>query len=479
MTLLRWLMLVLFLAGVPAMAFAQGRGGPADEATRRERSHRLIGGASGDAEAAMAERLGKVRALRDARKLAEDILKNPDRYKVGAELDRLKKKFAEQGKIPDLNNPDLKDPELQALVRKALEQHKQGLSNPSLQLDERQLEGIRDLLPGPLPNTTPGQLGGPTPAAPPTPPSGESPQQPPVTPQGESGSGTIPLPGQPQAHGGGGPQPIPNPPAAPTPEAMTNQAGSKFAEQLAKLGTRLKGMDATLRDSPALNQAIQALARYRGGDESDFWEDMGRRFEGMESWLPKRSLEVSAERASGLADRVAASLPKMNWRRRGDLESWNRPSLPRMSRPTIAGPQESWFWMLAAFVAVVFAVAAWRVRGWSRPAGADHLQGWKLGPWPVDPTKVRTREDLVRAFEYLVLLNLGPSACSRHHRDLAQGLGGMDTTLHGLSPRRRAAQELADLYEQARYAPPSDPWPETSVAAARHDLNFLAGVKAA
>ena len=77
----------------------------------------------------------------------------------------------------------------------------------------------------------------------------------------------------------------------------------------------------------------------------------------------------------------------------------------------------------------MFAVAAWRVRRGSRPSAAQPLQGWKLGPWPVDPQRIRTREELVRAFEYLALLSLGPDARNRHHRDLAQRLGSTEAAL--------------------------------------------------
>jgi hypothetical protein len=478
MTTLRWLILLLIVAGASGEAAAQFPGDRGDEADKRERSHRLIDGTNPDAEAALAERLGKVRALRDARKLAEEILKHPERYNLGKDLDRLQKQFKEQGKMPDLN-----DPALQEAIRKALEQHKQGLSNPSLQLGERQLDGIRGLLPARPEDMMPGRPNESPPAqGPPTPPDGPAP-----IPPGMPGQPAPGLPGPPQTSGGGGAPSIPNPADPPAPEALGNRAGSKFAEQLTKLGTRLKGLDASLRDSPALNQALRDLSLYRGGEDGDFWEDLAKRFEGVESWLPKRSIELNADRANGLADRMAASLPKMNWRP-GSLERWSAPSTPRMSRPNLSGPQEGWFWLLAGVVVVVFAVAYWKMRGWSRPASADGPQGWTLGPWPVDPRRVRTREDLVRAFEYLALLSLGPSARNRHHLDLAQQLGGPDVALRlsarrvsevALPNRRRAAQELADLYERARYAPPSDPWPEAAVAAARRDLCSLAGVAAA
>ena len=42
-----------------------------------------------------------------------------------------------------------------------------------------------------------------------------------------------------------------------------------------------------------------------------------------------------------------------------------------------------------------------------------------------------------------------------------------------------AAEQLASLYERARYAPPGEPLPEAALATARRDLCLLAGVPAA
>ena len=99
--------------------------------------------------------------------------------------------------------------------------------------------------------------------------------------------------------------------------------------------------------------------------------------------------------------------------------------------------------------------------------------GWRLGPWPVRPEAVHTRDELVRAFEYLALLLLGPAARSRNHREIAAGLG------RGRRDPRAPPTALAGLYEQARYAPPDEALPDADLAAARADLSLLAGVAAA
>src|SRR5262249_35689336 len=42
-----------------------------------------------------------------------------------------------------------------------------------------------------------------------------------------------------------------------------------------------------------------------------------------------------------------------------------------------------------------------------------------LGPWPVAPDGVESRRQLIRAFDYLAQLRLGPNAKAWHHRAVA------------------------------------------------------------
>jgi hypothetical protein len=106
----------------------------------------------------------------------------------------------------------------------------------------------------------------------------------------------------------------------------------------------------------------------------------------------------------------------------------------------------------------------WRFRG-GRMAIVGGGRG--LGPWPLDPNRVASRDDLIRAFEYLSLLRCGESARTWHHRAIAESLGGTQ------SERRTAAERLAALYEQARYAPTSGGEPDWTTA--REPLTLLAG----
>jgi hypothetical protein len=100
-----------------------------------------------------------------------------------------------------------------------------------------------------------------------------------------------------------------------------------------------------------------------------------------------------------------------------------------------------------------------------------------LGPWPVRPGEVATRGDLVRAFEHLALLCLGPTARTCHHLELARLLGAQPAP----DPERRrdAAVDLAQVYEQARYTPDDEVLPDDLMRRARRELCYLAGEPAA
>lgn len=129
--------------------------------------------------------------------------------------------------------------------------------------------------------------------------------------------------------------------------------------------------------------------------------------------------------------------------------------------------------IIIAGVAIFFVVRL--VRDW---IPAELLARWRLGPWPVQPGEVSTRGELIQAFEYLALLKLGRSAGAAHHKSIANRLASPQADPFTAN-RAMAAEELGDLYEQARYAPPDEDLSPHQLAAARTDLCLLAGVSAA
>lgn len=93
-----------------------------------------------------------------------------------------------------------------------------------------------------------------------------------------------------------------------------------------------------------------------------------------------------------------------------------------------------------------------------------------LGPWPVDPRRINTREDVVKAFEYLSVLICGVKAKTWTHNTIADALADLAAT-HG-----ETAAMLARLYELARYAPLDEPLTHEELMEARELVCGLAGV---
>jgi hypothetical protein len=233
-------------------------------------------------------------------------------------------------------------------------------------------------------------------------------------------------------------------------------------------------------------------------DKLDRWVDSfddpnslpgGDRLRGFYRWMgstrPEEFGLPSATTAQGWARDLGA--PEWIARARGlrkpfdesSIPGWMRPpdtpqlgTLPDVSGGDALGPLV-WVLVLAALgLALYGSFALYRDR-----IQEALVRRWKLGPWPVQPSAVRSREDLVRAFEYLAFLLLGFEVRSRHHLDVAGQLASRPST--DPSRQHQAAHELARLYEQARYAPGEEPLGEAELAAARRDLCFLAGQRAA
>jgi hypothetical protein len=272
-------------------------------------------------------------------------------------------------------------------------------------------------------------------------------------------------------------------------ENEDRKANSILGRWLLKAADRFKELEPSVRNSPALQKAIRELSRKVDGAD--------------ERW---KELDKGANAIADKWARLSQALPLnrllpaegFSWPRSLTPRSWPNLPLPQTApgfgrQPPSTGPppglpqvteRDGWraFWMFVLLAAL--ALVVWRVLARSR--AVDLLGGadvWKLGPWPVQPAAVQTREELIRAFEYLSVLQLGPAARSWHHWAIASGLGrfsgkAVSTTRwgDGWERRRQAAEQLATLYERARYAPPEEPLPEAALATARQDLCLLAGV---
>ena len=207
----------------------------------------------------------------------------------------------------------------------------------------------------------------------------------------------------------------------------------------------------------------------RSMNRSDFsGGEFAEQAAGLSSYMPNLAEFVHEQR--GAWDELRSMF--------GDVDAPSMPSLgggPAL-RTVTSTDGESWGGASFALVALgVLFLLLWKLggsSGWKALRGEDGQ--WRLGPWPVQPAAVATRQELIRAFEYLALLRLGVTAGTCHHRTLAGRLAERD---EGDPARRRHAVELlADLYEQSRYAPGEEPLSPEELSEARHALCFLAGV---
>jgi hypothetical protein len=401
-------------------------------------SHVQIG-TSGNPKDVLLQKIGRAPQAAHARELYEEFLRNPQKYlkEDGKDL----KKLAEAMKKGDFKlNAD--DPLVQQ-IRKALQQDDTGVGRT---LSQEQRDNLKRL----MEQFVPEQLPSPPTAGNGAPANGGMPAVNPPTPGGKP-PGLAPMP----------------PPVNPWDESGT----SKWTRWLLRRSEDLMQWDGTLADSPALRQAVRDWDRYlrkghdlRLGEEHATWA--GRVYAAVRDSLPNKALP------EGFLKKLNLKTPSLPQLKLSDVRLPDRS--PGLSGTGLAAPSPSAMGLGVLWVAalVISGLILWRLYQARRRAAAAAGRQWKLGPWPVSPSALASRDDLVRAFEYLSFLQLGYTARSRNHLELAARLGG------GVAERTRAAYHLARLYERARYAPESDALPPDALQSARRELCFLAGVTA-
>jgi hypothetical protein len=392
------------------------------------------------AEQAMAERLRQLKDFRELQDIAQKLLKDQglreklEKSLKSGELSELERKLS-------LGDGLQNDPALKALLNQAASGFKPEETTRLKELAQR------------LGVTSPRKA---EPAGGPSSPSSQT-----QTPQTS---------GQPGGHGKSGPPPMPHqrPPAKPISpwSQLEEKSRSWFQDRMADFPDRLADFLNEMGDAnggDALRRALRSLGQENDGlpfNLADHARNLAQTFSGLKGFLPAEGPSLSDFQSL--------------------LEDVHLPSAPRIRAPSVSidlseagsgtGPLWLWVAVLATMGFVLYKTSGVRRLG-------STAKGWRLGPWPVAPGAVATRGDLVAAFEYLALLNLGPAARACHHLALAASLGELGPEV---SPERcRAAGELARLYEQARYTPGDEPLSPDDLAAARRDLCLLAGVAAA
>jgi len=232
-----------------------------------------------------------------------------------------------------------------------------------------------------------------------------------------------------------------NPPPVTERERLTSRAHQEnIMEILRSYG--LDNVASDLRDSPVFKEWIRDLSRASAqspngpvtvGNLADIARSMDGLVKDFRHWLPRN----------------VPDMPKLDF----------SPPSPSFSVPSLYSPAASSFslsgsgWTFVAFgLVVLLAALALGRLGKLRPVKSLAVsRPFILGPWPVDPQHISSREELIAAFEYLALLKYGLAAKSWHHNEVAAKLGDAGT--------RNDAESLARLYERARYSRRTDgPW---------------------
>lgn len=116
----------------------------------------------------------------------------------------------------------------------------------------------------------------------------------------------------------------------------------------------------------------------------------------------------------------------------------------------------------AVFLAILF-LRKWQLRREAALAGAGPAHG------PLDFSGVRTREQLVQAFDTVSLDQCGAEARAWNHRVIADQMGDARPAIAA------PAADLGRMYEVARYAPPDEDLRPAEYVEARKDLSVIAG----
>jgi hypothetical protein len=282
------------------------------------------------------------------------------------------------------------------------------------------------------------------------------------------------------------PNPLPIPDKAPEPicgeppdpamviDDAERAARRDFMDWLLRQSRKLD--DGRFRDSDLARQLRNDLTRFasngtfRDGKRWAADTRLGQKFSDLTKDL--RSMRMFSDVKLPMPN---VNLPRPTMPGLPNMGGWGQPpsigSLPGLGTPSMPSAQtfsgDFFLWLAAVGVA---ALIGWRLYKLYGPFGRrDPASALVDLPWPTAPGAVATRADLVRAFEFLSLALLGRESRTWNHLDVAAKLGG------DAIERRQAADTLAGLYEQARYAPADEPLSAEDFTAAQQSLTTLRG----
>ena len=196
--------------------------------------------------------------------------------------------------------------------------------------------------------------------------------------------------------------------------------------------------------------------------------------EGKNGWVPK-NLTLPK---TGLGKYTSGiNWPKVDMPKMSVLKHIRMPTMPSPkmspSSTSMSSPGSFAMLVLALFVGAVTLwaiVFVWK-RTIMRSNRSDGLIFADLAK--VDLRRVSTREELVMAYHFLAVVLFGEQIRTRNHKDVVRR---MQTLSSEDESRSEISRQLTDLYEQARYAPESEPMSADDINTARRHLCMLAGV---
>ena len=292
--------------------------------------------------------------------------------------------------------------------------------------------------------------------------------------------GTLgtPPPGGANPNGGFGPVADSPPNAGPFEGARNGPPGTRTPGGLPNSGNAKDAIEfweknvGSLNEMPAVRDALIALATsgMDGTTGKPFWEDMmkdltagdggGSSSGGFFKWLNANTSNWTLPSGGG----SGWNPPGSGWSGSSGRGGFGPPSAEGLGAVGIV--------FLALVGAAVVGLFFWKVLPVIREGRSPRpLPG--QGPWPVDPRAIRTREQLVMAFEYISVLECGDRARTWNHVTIADGLRT------AVPASASYADALARLYAVARYTPEAEPLSDATVGEARAYLCRLAGVSAA
>lgn len=286
---------------------------------------------------------------------------------------------------------------------------------------------------------------------------------------------------------------VPAPPAPPKEDALFRPADeptdprSKSLQAFAAMWERNIG---PLDQTPEVRKALFDLATEANGLDLDLKDEQGNSLwdllrkgeseslsfgnfmEGSEGSFRMPSFDFPSFRLGQFGSSPRISSPSSSNSNSGSGNLWR-------SRSSSSGGSSglgnfsfggAWFPVIVLGV-VILGILVWvLLKNMRKPTPEFAFVADGLGPWPVDPRRINTREDVVKAFEYLSVLICGPSARNWTHGTIADSLAELAAT------QGETAAMLARLYELARYAPLDEPLSREELTDARELVCDLAGV---